>query len=124
VNRVYFCRLALQSGTDADLRGRAPLSRELELQECKAIYDDLKHDKRAVSDLETFSNPYTDSRILRCRSEQNVNTVISGIEIETPERLIADRLNKNGTVADEVCAHLRFMAGSRSLFLFSVACPG
>lgn len=107
MNRVCFCRLALQSGMDADPRGRASLSRELELQECKkANYADLKHEKRDVSDLETFFKPdNTDSSILRCSPKQNVTTIIAGIEMR-------------------VCTHCFFMAGSRSLSLFSAACPG
>jgi hypothetical protein len=107
VNRVCFCRLALQSRTDADPRDRASLSRELEQQECKkAINAELKHEKRAVSDIETFFNPYnTDSRIPRCSPKQNVTTIIAGIETETPERLLADRLNGKGTVANGIFAH-------------------
>lgn len=37
------------------------------------------------SDLETFSNPYTDSWILHSSPEQNVNMVPAGIALETPE---------------------------------------
>lgn len=122
MKRVDFCRLEHQSGTDADSRGRAALSREL--LESKANYDDLKPEKRAVSDLETSSNPYIDSRILHSSPEQNVNMVFAGIDIETPELLLADRLKKKGASADAVCAHFLFMVGSRSLFLFSAACPG
>lgn len=122
MKRVDFCRLELQSGTDADSRGRAALS--WEPLESKANYDDLKPAKRAVSDLETFSNPYTDSRILHSSSEQNVNMVFAGIDIETPELLLADRPKQKGASVDAVCVHLLFMVGSRSLFLFSAACPG
>jgi len=122
VKRVDFCRLELQSGTDADSRGEAVLSSEL--LESKANSDDLMPEKRTVSDLETFTNPYTDSRILHSSSEQNVNMVFAGIGIETPELLLADRLKEKGASVDGVCAHLLLMVGSRSLFLFSAACPG
>ena len=114
MKHVDFCRLELQSGTDADSRGRAALSGEL-----------LESEKRAVSDLETFSNPYTDSRIFHGSSEQNVNMVFAGIDIEMPELLLADRLKERSAPVDAVCAHPLFMVGSRSLlFLFSAACPG
>jgi hypothetical protein len=123
VKPVDFCRLELQSGTDADSRGRAALS--WELLESKATNDDdLKPEKRAVSDLETFSNPYTDSRNLHSSPEQNVNMGFAGIDVEMPERLFADRLKARGAFADAVCAHSLFLCGSRSLFLFSAACPG
>ena len=104
MNRVDFCRLPLQSGMYADPRCRIALSREQ--QENEAIYDDLKSEKRAVSDLETFSNPHTDSRILPCSPEQNVNTDFAGIDVETPERLLAVRLSEKGTVADSARARL------------------
>ena len=107
---------------DADSRGRAALSREL--QESKAIHDDRKPEKRAVSDLEPFSNPYTDSRILHSSPEQNVNTVFAGIDINTSERPLVDRLNEKGVTVETVCAHLLLMVRSRSLFLFSAARPG
>ena len=74
-------------------------------------------------DLETSSNPYADSRILHCSPAQNVNMVVAGIDIETPELLPADRLTEKGAV-DAVCAHLLCMGRRRSLHLFSAACPG
>jgi hypothetical protein len=110
VKPVDFCRLELQSGTDADSRGRAALS--WELLESKATNDDdLKPEKRAVSDLETFSNPYTDSRNLHSSPEQNVNMVFAGIDVEMPERFLADRLKEKGASVDAVCAHLLFLVG-------------
>ena len=122
MKRVDFCRLELRSGTDADSPGSAALSPEQ--LESKANYDDLKPEKRAVSDLETFSNPYTDSRILHSSPEQNVNMVFAGIDVETPELLLTDRLMEKGASVYAVCAHLLFMVESRSLILFSAACPG
>lgn len=118
MKRVDFCRLALQSGMDADPRGRAALEREP--RESTVILDDLRPEKKAVSDLEPFPNPYTDSRILHSRPEQNVNTVFAGIDIETPELSLASRLNGMGAVR----AHRLSTVGSRSLLLFSAACPG
>jgi hypothetical protein len=105
----------------ADPRGRAAIEREL--QESKAIYDDLNPAKRAVSDLEPFSNHYIDSRILHSSPEPNVNTVFAGIDIETPELLLADPLNEKCAAVEAVCAHLLRMVRRRSLFLFTTACP-
>ena len=122
MKRVDFCRLALQSGMVADHRSRAAFSREL--LESKAIYGDLKPEMRAVSELDTFSNPYTDSRIFHRSPEQNVNMVFAAIDGEMPGLLLADRLQEKGASVNAVCAHLLFMVGRRSLFLFSAACPG
>lgn len=122
MNRADFYRLALQSGLDADPRVTTALSREL--QESKANYDVLKHETMTVSDLETLSKSYTDSRIFHNSPAQNVNMVFAGIDIETPELLLASRLNEKEMAVDAVCAHLLCMVGSRSLFLFTTACPG
>jgi hypothetical protein len=122
VNRVNFCQLRLRSGMDAELSCRIDLSREL--QESEAIYGDLKCEKWAVSDLETFPNPYTDSGILHGSPKQNVNKVCTSMDIETPECVLAARLNEKGMVADGGGAPPYFVAGNRSLFLFSAACPG
>jgi len=74
--------------------------------------------------LRPFSNPYTDIRNLHSSPEQNVNMVFAGIDVKVPELFLADRLKEKGASVDAVCAHHLFMFGSRSLFLFSAACPG
>jgi len=122
VKRVDFCRLALPSGMGADPCGCAVIKRDLQVS--KALYDDHMPAKRAVSDLEPFSNPFTDSRILLDSSEPNVNTVFDGIDIETPEFLRADRLNETCAVVEAVGVHFLRMARRWSLFLFTRACPG
>ncbi len=123
MKRVDFCRLALQSGMDADPRGGATFSRER--PENKAICDYLTPETMVVSDLDTYSNLYTDSRILHCSSEQNVNIVFAGIDdIETPELLIAGRQNEKNAVVEAVCAHPLVMVNDRSLYLFTKAFPG
>lgn len=84
MKHVDFYRRELQSGTDADSRGRAVLSWEL-LESKATNYDDLKPEKRPFPILRPFSNPYTDSRNLHSSSEQNVNMVFAGIDVEMPE---------------------------------------
>ncbi len=75
-------------------------------------------------DLETLSTPYTDSWILHSSPEHNVNMVLAGSDIETPELLLADRLNGKHAVVDAAGACLQAVAGQRSLSLFITACPG
>lgn len=124
MKRVDFCRLALQSGMEADPRGRAVIEREP--RESKAIYNDLMPEKRAVSDLETFSNPCTDRRVLHGDPEQNVNMVLADNDIWTPELLLDGRPNEKCAAVEAVCARLfwRCMVRSRYLLLFPSACPG
>lgn len=122
MNPGDFCRLAFPSGVDNDPRSRAAIMREP--QESKALGDVLVPDKRAVPDLETFSNPYTDSRTLRRSPEHNMYTVLASIESEMPEFFVDGWLNEKGSGDKADRVHLPRRSGSRSLSLFSAACPG
>jgi len=98
-----FFRLAIQSGIDADPRGRAIV--EQELREARKAYEELKPEDKATFDQEKLENPYTDSRILHGSPGREVKTVLAGIDVETPELLLADRLIQKGTDIDLVLAH-------------------
>jgi hypothetical protein len=117
-----FSRLALPSGMDVNPLYRAAIMREL--QESNALYDDLMPEKRAVPDCETFSNPYTNSRILHRSPEQNMNTVHAGIDCEMLDPFLDGWPNVKiaGEEADR--AHLPRRPESRSLSLFFAACLG
>jgi putative NIF3 family GTP cyclohydrolase 1 type 2 len=98
-----FFRLAIQAGIDADPRGRTIV--EQELQEARKVFEELKPEDRAAFDQEKLENPYTDSRILYGNPDQDVKTVLAGIDIETAELLLADRLIQKGKGIDLVAAH-------------------
>ena len=98
-----FFRLAIQSGIDADPRGRATV--EQELHETRKAYEELKPEDRATFDQEKLENPYTDSRILYGSPGRDVKNLLAGIDIETPELLLADRLIQKGVKIDLVLAH-------------------
>ncbi len=94
---------AIQHGINADPRGRAAV--EQELQEKRASFDELKPDEQASFDPDQLTNPYADSRILHGSPDQPVRKVLVGIDIESPELLLADRLNERGAGIDLVLAH-------------------
>ncbi len=98
-----FYELAIQFGIDADPRGRATV--EKELTETRKAYDELKPEEKEAFDTERFKNPYADSRILHGSPDRNVNKILIGIDMETPEMLLADRLNQKGAGIDLVLAH-------------------
>lgn len=98
-----FYELAIQAGIDADPRGRRCV--EAELQDVRRAYEELKTEDRSTFDPEKLKNPYADSRILQGNAEREVKTVLAGIDIETPEILLADRLNEKGSGIDLVVAH-------------------
>ena len=98
-----FYELALQCGIDADPRGRAAV--EAGLRETATAYEELTPEERSAYDVEKLTNPYADSRILHGSPDQQVRTLLVGIDIETPEILLADRLNQKGSAIDLVLAH-------------------
>jgi putative NIF3 family GTP cyclohydrolase 1 type 2 len=88
---------------DADPRGRAAALQDL--QETKRTYDELKAEDRASFDLDKLTNPYADSRVLHGDPDREVKKLLVGIDIETPELLVADRLNEKGAAIDLVLGH-------------------
>jgi len=98
-----FYELAIQFGIDADPRGRATV--EKELSETRKAFDELKPDEKESFDTERLKNPYADSRVLHGNPDRNVKKILIGIDMETPEMLLADRLNQKGAGIDLVLAH-------------------
>jgi putative NIF3 family GTP cyclohydrolase 1 type 2 len=98
-----FYELAIQAGIDADPRGRAAV--EAGLQDARSAYEKLSDEDRAFFDLEKLNNPYADSRVLHGDPDREVKTLLVGIDMETPELLLADRLNQKGQAIDLVLAH-------------------
>ena len=56
-------------------------------------------------DQDKLFNPYSDTRVLYGDLNREVKTIIAGIDIETQELLLADRLREKGTKIDLVLAH-------------------
>ncbi len=105
-------RLAIQSGIDADPRGRAMV--EQELHEERKAYEELKPEDKATFDHDKFENPYTDSRILHGNPDREVKTVLAGIDIETPELLLADHLVQKGRASTSLWPTIPKAAPSRT----------
>jgi putative NIF3 family GTP cyclohydrolase 1 type 2 len=94
---------AIQHGIDADPRGRAVV--EQELKDKRITFDELKPDEQASFDPDQLTNPYADSRVLHGSPNRQVRNILVGIDIESPELLLADRLNEKGAGIDLVLAH-------------------
>ncbi len=95
--------LAIQTGMDADPRGRQVV--EKELQDLSSSYKELKQEDRDVFDTEGLKNPYADSRILHGDPGHEVNNILVGIDVEAPELILADRLIQKGAGIDLVMSH-------------------
>lgn len=103
MNILEIFELAIKMGIENDLRGEKGVQ-DL-LKERKEEYEELSEKKKEYFDLESLKNPYDDSRILFGDGTINVDKVLTGIDIEAAEMVLADRLNEKGEGIDVVIAH-------------------
>ena len=101
IQEIY--QLALKMGMDADPRGKKGVENYLKKQ--KELYGEMTPRKKEDFDLENLKNPYSDTRILFGDSSINVNRVMAGIDMDSAEIVLADRLNEKGEGIDLVIAH-------------------
>ncbi len=98
-----FYKRTIEIGIEADPRDKAYINKLL-----KKHADRMKKvegkEKRYFDEERTW-NPYADSRILNGTGEEDVKRVAVGIDIETPEILLIDRLRERGEKIDCIIIH-------------------
>lgn len=94
---------AIEIGIENDPRGRDVVLKELERR--KKDFDELKPDEKKFFDQESFRNPYSDSRVLYGTDEEDIKSVLVGIDIEVGEILLADSLRSKGRQVDLLLSH-------------------
>jgi len=95
---------SVQIGIDADPRGRPAVEKLLQKQQERL--EKLKDDQeKEMFDTERTWNPYADSRMIAGTGDEEIQTLMVGIDIETPEILLADRLREKGTKVDGFFIH-------------------
>lgn len=95
--------LAIEMGIKADPRSRASVLKSL--SKIKKDYQDLPQKKKKYFDKESFTNPYSDSRILYGDPKKQIKKVMAEIDAEAAEVLLADRLNQKGEGIDLLISH-------------------
>ncbi len=98
-----FFAQAVEYGIDADPRGRKAVEKTLEKTAERAKKLDGR-EKEFFDDERTW-NPYSDCRIINGDGEEEVTHLMVGIDIETPEVLLADRLREKGKKIDALFIH-------------------
>lgn len=93
----------ISKGIDTDPRGRKTVLAGLKKK--KKTYVDLKKEEKEFFDKESLTNPYADTRILYGTGDEEIKTVLLGIDMEMGEILLADRLSSKGSKIDLVLAH-------------------
>jgi hypothetical protein len=95
--------LAVKTGIEADPRGAEAAKKDL--KKAKIALYKLSKDEKGEFDTERLTNPFADTRILYGGDNLEIKSVIAGIDVETPEILLADRLRERGTKIDLVLGH-------------------
>lgn len=95
--------LFVKEAIESDPRGIGAV--ELDLLKRKEEYDALSKEKKELFDIESLTNPYYDSRVLYGDRNAEIKTVMVGIDMETPELLLAKQLINSGKKIDLVIAH-------------------
>ncbi|HZK42691.1 MAG TPA: NGG1p interacting factor NIF3 [Syntrophomonadaceae bacterium] len=94
--------LAINLGKQKDIRGDYL---QTILDDGVQKYEKLSEKEKESFDIESLKNPYADTRILVGTGDEEIKMVFCGIDIETPEILLADRLREKGHNIDLVISH-------------------
>lgn len=95
-------KTAVEFGIKMDPRGEKEVKEYL--KKTKEQYEELPEKEKKNFDLEKLTNPYADSRIIYDSGSQ-IKGILVGIDMETQELLLADRLREKGEKIDAVIAH-------------------
>ena len=94
---------AIEVGTVNDPRGKDIVLKNLERR--KKEFDELKPDEKESFDQESLHNPYSDSRILYGADDEEIKSILVGIDIDVGEIVLADSLRSKGRRIDLLLAH-------------------
>lgn len=95
--------LAVKKGMREDQRPKKVI--EDEFKNARKEYRKAKGVDKRTFDKERFKNPYADTRILNGSGNEDIKTVMVGIDVGVPELLLADRLREKGVNVDLVISH-------------------
>lgn len=96
-------RRCVEIGMDADVRGKKALEKMLKKEKDRQAK--LEGKEKEFVDEERTWNPYSDCRVIAGTGEEDVKHLMIGIDIETPEMLLADRLREKGHKIDCIMIH-------------------
>jgi len=103
MNLKELYRFIIEKGIETDPRKKNTIARML--ASVKEKYSKLTEEEKSEFDIDKLDNPYSDSRILYSTGNENIKSILIGIDIETPELLLAHTLKQSGRKIDLVLAH-------------------
>jgi putative NIF3 family GTP cyclohydrolase 1 type 2 len=90
-------------GIEADPRGREGVDESLD--RARRRNESLPEHLKPFADPEELTNPYSDTRIYVGDPDAEVKTILGGIDMNTGEVLLADRLREKGVAVDAIYTH-------------------
>ena len=93
----------VECGINNDARSKKQLNAMFKKE--KDRQKDLKGFAKKCADPDRTWNPYGDTRILNGKGTEDIKTLMVGIDIETGEVLLADRLREKGEKIDALMIH-------------------
>ena len=99
---VDIYKFVIEMGMKSDPRGKKEMGRIL--QDNKEKYEALKEDEKWEFDMDALFNPYEDTRLLN-DTGKDIKRIMTGIDIDTGEVMLADRLASKGKPVDLILAH-------------------
>ncbi|MEC4684688.1 MAG: NGG1p interacting factor NIF3 [Nitrospirota bacterium] len=94
---------AVSTGIGNDPRGLDIVNNEL--SSVSKNFDELKDRDKEFFDKETLKNPYADSRILYGNGDEEIKTILAGIDIEVGEVVLADQMRSKGRTISMLLSH-------------------
>ncbi len=101
IKEIY--EYVVEKGIEKDPRG--PEGVEEALERVKKKYEDLREKEKKEFDMESLSNPYSDTRILCGDPGSEVKRMMVGVDIEVGEVMLADRLGEKSRPVDLIMTH-------------------
>lgn len=90
MNTTKIYNLAIKLGVKADFRPRKEI--ESDVRSYQEKYEKASQEEKELFDTESFTNPYSDTRILHLVHDRPIKKVLAGIDIDPEELLLAVHL--------------------------------
>src|SRR3989344_1448038 len=104
----------VQEGKKTDPRGIEAVEKFLKKK--ADAFKELKEEEKEEFDKESLWNPYSDCRVYHGSGNEEIHSIMVGIDIEGSELLLANELKKQGKKIDLVLAHHPEGKGLSSLY--------
>lgn len=95
--------IAVKKGLEKDPRNKSEIKSALD--RVKKEYNKLTNPEKLIFDKERLRHPFDDTRILYGDPNEDIKSIMVGVDMEVGELVLADRLREKGRSVDLVMTH-------------------